>query len=234
MTNIPPMHLVPAYQKINNKKASCADSVYGVEFLARWVSNGKVCIPTDVRIIDWAEIDLQMITTLFHCFDFSSAKFQLAFINVSNETLSEDEAFKAWLSMLKDLRERSGKEIVVEITEMITPANLYGRWDDLKTSGFKMALDDFGVYHSKLKRLQSYTWDYCKFDETLSFSADTCKAIEFCNHHSITMIAERIEDKNMRSVAKRRGLINQQGYYYHKPELISLSSKYEAQHVTNV
>lgn len=232
MTNTPPAYLVPAYQKIND--TSGGDSVYGVEFLARWVSSGKVCIPADIRILDWVEIDLQMITTLFHGYNFCFAPFQRAFINVSNETFSEDKAFSVWLSMLIDLRERSGLEIVIEITELITPANLYGRWDDLKIQGFKLALDDFGVYHSTLRRLQSYTWDYCKFDETLSFSADTCKAIEFCNHHSITMIAERIEDKNMRSVAKRRGLINQQGYYYHKPELISFSSKYEAQHVTNV
>lgn len=232
MNNSLPMYLVPAFQKITYAGAEGKDSTFGVEFLARWVANGKAAVPSDIRLIDWVETDNLMLTTLIHGFDFHAAPFKRMFINSSNDTFADDKSFAQWLSLLVKLRQCSSKIIIVEITEQITPKNLFNRWETLKANGFEMALDDFGAYYSNIGRLQAYDWAYCKFDESQSFSFETSKAIEYCKIHKIAMIAECIEDVKMQKIARARGLINQQGYYHHKPELISFKTHQEVHNVS--
>lgn len=223
MNNYLPMYLVPAFQIIWHVESLSSKSVLGVEFLARWVSNGQPASPADIRFVDWKQVDLDMISTLHSAFDFNNAIFDRMFINVSNETFSCDTAFEAWLSQLVSLKEHSGKLIVIEITEGITPKILYSRWKSLEEKGFQMALDDFGAYYSTLGRLSAYDWAFCKFDEPLRFSSDMVKAAEYCQKNGICMIAERVESKEMLIIARARGMLNQQGYYHHEPELMSFA-----------
>lgn len=232
MNNSLPMHLVPAFQKITHAAAEGENSIFGVEFLARWVANGKSAVPSEIRLVDWVETDNLMLTTLIHGFDFRTVPFKRMFINSSNETFADDKSFAQWLALLVKLRQCSAKIIIVEITEQITPKNLLSRWETLEANGFEMALDDFGAYYSNIGRLQAYDWAYCKFDELQSFSLDTCRAIEYCQQHKIVMIAECIENVKMQNIARARGLINQQGYYHHKPELIRFKTNLEVQNVS--
>lgn len=231
MNNSTALCLVPAYQKINNTALNGFGENFAVEFLARWVANGKTIAPANFGEVDWAGTDLQLITTLFHQFNFDVAQFELMFINVSDETLSNDLSFKSWLSMLMRLRETSGKKIILEITEQVTPDNLLRRWETLKNHCFDMALDDFGAHFSTLHRLHRHEWSYCKFDESQRFTEETNTAIEYCKAQGISMIAECIEDKLMQTIARGRGLINHQGYFYHKPELMRFSKDVEVCHV---
>ena len=87
----------------------------------------------------------------------------------------------------------------------------------------KIALDDFGQENSSLARLQNYDWDIAKFEVDLptGFSDFQMIGIENCLSRGITMIAERIENKQQALTAKDAGLILQQGFLWAHPEIVT-------------
>lgn len=141
--------------------------------------------------------------------------------NISEATLADDRLFAQWSLVA---RSRMAKNTLsIEITEQVSDNTLAHRWKQLKSLGVKIALDDFDQENSSLARLQNYDWDIAKFEVDLptGFSDYQMVGIEECAGRGITMIAERIENKQQALTAKDAGLILQQGFLWAHPEIVT-------------
>ncbi len=139
----------------------------------------------------------------------------------SEATLADDRLFAQWSLVA---RSRMAKNTLsIEITEQVSDNTLAHRWKQLKSLGVKIALDDFDQENSSLARLQNYDWDIAKFEVDLptGFSDYQMVGIEECAGRGITMIAERIENKQQALTAKDAGLILQQGFLWAHPEIVT-------------
>jgi len=100
----------------------------------------------------------------------------------------------------------------------------------VKSYGVKIAIDDFGAGYSNYERLLDYQPDILKIDgclirniETSSYSLSVVKSIvTFAKEQGIETIAEFIENESIYEIVKDLGVDFSQGYYFGKPEPLSL------------
>lgn len=111
------------------------------------------------------------------------------------------------------------KQVVIEILEDCTPDDsLLDSVKELKTKGFKLALDDFTMDDS-WDRFLPYI-DIIKFDfraYPLQFIKDF---IEKNSQYNITYLAEKIETNDEFLFAQNLGFSLYQGYFFSKPEIV--------------
>lgn len=192
-------------------------SIFAYEVLAR-NSNKNEFSPPPPNHIFWGLIDCQALQLA----DKLLLDKPHIITNISEATLADDRLFAQWSLVA---RSRMAKNTLsIEITEQVSDHTLAHRWKQLKSLGVKIALDDFGQENSSLARLQNYDWDIAKFEVDLptGFSDYQMVGIEECAGRGITMIAERIENKQQALTAKDAGLILQQGFLWAHPEIVTV------------
>ncbi|MCE0492829.1 EAL and HDOD domain-containing protein [Vibrio salinus] len=111
------------------------------------------------------------------------------------------------------------ERLVVEILEDCKPTHeLLTAIQDLKTKGYKLALDDF-IPNAEWKPFLPYI-DYIKFDITQIPSHKAKLLIEKLSCTNIQFIAERVETYPEYKACSDAGFHLFQGYFFSKPEMI--------------
>jgi c-di-GMP-related signal transduction protein len=108
---------------------------------------------------------------------------------------------------------------VLEILENLEPtADLIAACRALKTSGFRLALDDF-TWAPELEPLLALA-DYVKVDFTLSPPEERKMLIGRMRNHAVVLVAEKIETQAEYKQACAEGFTLFQGFYFCRPEMI--------------
>lgn len=207
----------PALQTIVNGNTG---KVIGYEVLARWTDgwpNSSIILEPSKRQFfkDWNQADKAVIEALTQSAEHMSKLEERFFINVSQETLENNEKYAYWKDKLMDLLWLVNLPITIEIVEDVEDDTLLSRWGDLERLGVTLALDDFGKKNSTLDRLQRYEWSFCKID--IQDNVIKTEALEFCNSNSISIIAEKVESEKFSQKAFEYGLDQHQGFLYGLP-----------------
>lgn len=119
--------------------------------------------------------------------------------------------------------------ITVEVTETIADMSretLRRLLSNLRGTGLKLSLDDFGTKYSNLSILTDVEFDEIKFDKTLV--DDICisgrsqivmgRLMQMCRQlQQSRIVAEGIEDEGQVEILKSYGCDCGQGYYFHRP-----------------
>ena len=124
-----------------------------------------------------------------------------------------------------------GKDFfIIEITEQdmaTAPERFYEQLAALRSSGFRIWLDDFGSAYSSLNVFSKMDVDLIKFDMDLVRNLDgknnanreILKAITgICRKLGIHTLAEGVETEEQKEFLIRIGCELSQGYLYHRPE----------------
>ena len=207
--------------------------VTGYEALLRWErSDGRVLSPSE------------FLTTMTDAYS-ANARPPLEFAREATEwvTLNHEAfcCFNISLSFLERIANRDfdwvmeiiGKSprdrIVFEITEAAFQSEL-GRvvevMEELRKSGIRIALDDFGVGASNLERLQRMPVDIVKMDKRLvrgvahdAKTRDILKGtIELCHAAGARVVVEGIEQEDQFEIVRELGAEYAQGFHLGLPE----------------
>lgn len=124
-----------------------------------------------------------------------------------------------------------GKDFfIIEVTEQdmaTAPERFYEQLAALRSSGFRVWLDDFGSAYSSLNVFSKMDVDLIKFDMELVRNLDgknyanreILRAItEICRKRGIHTLAEGVETEEQKEFLIRIGCELSQGYLYHRPE----------------
>ncbi|HGS5039406.1 TPA: EAL domain-containing protein [Vibrio parahaemolyticus] len=208
------MNLIPAFQTITSN----GSNTVGAEVLSRWHHQGQVYGPADHKTpINWGLVDLEIMKSLIHLVPVIERLYPSIFINVSPQTLSFSDIRMKWFKLLKELTDKAPFQVVIEITEKVTPEQLDNAWPLLSQFNVAFAMDDFGEDHSSVSRLTSYSWQFCKVEIGQLKGLAGNAAVQYCRLNNITPIAERVESVAQSEVAKLLGLEWQQGFLHGKP-----------------
>lgn len=118
--------------------------------------------------------------------------------------------------------------ITFEITEtmlLLDNAQLKSNINQLKSKGFKIAIDDFGKGYSSMSYLCQYPLDYIKIDRFFINDLQDNKSlyeivnamVKLSHQLNLQVVAEGIETKTIFSYIKDMGCDFYQGYYVSKP-----------------
>jgi len=152
-------------------------------------------------------------------------------IKIAINLSAEDIVNQSILDFLKKISTEDKilvSRVVLEIleTEEITNYNLFRDIiKDLKNSGYKIAIDDFGSGYSNFTHLINLNVDYLKIDASLIKNIvkdrliyQTVKTIhDFSTNIGVTTIAEFISSEEILKKVKEIGIKYGQGFYLAKP-----------------
>jgi diguanylate cyclase (GGDEF)-like protein len=157
---------------------------------------------------------------------FSTNRFRFS-ININKSDLEEEYLE----SFLKYKCERYGIEpdrVYLELVEeasMDSYPNLMRQIEKLRGSGFHIAVDDFGIEHSKLSRMLQFEADFIKIDST--FIEDLSRnpfhrlvvenIVEFAKKAGIKTVAEHVDSEALFQIVHDLGVDFSQGFYIGKP-----------------
>lgn len=148
-------------------------------------------------------------------------------VNLSMFNL-HDEAFPGQVSRLLDKWAINPEKLILEITEgviMYDPEKTIHVLNQLKNSGVRLALDDFGAGYSSLSHLSKLPISELKIDRSLITDINSNaknativrSTIELARKLGINVVAEGVEDKNTCNILGSYGCDFAQGYYFSKP-----------------
>ena len=209
----------------------------GAEALLRWHSGELGFVPT-LEFIPFAE-EMGLIEEIGEwvleqaCLQYKQwqneeiVKLDYIAVNVSiHQLISTEFARKA-----QKICEKTGiatEHIELEITEgglAKYPDSIMDVLHELRTFGFKLAIDDFGTDYSSLSRLKAFNVDLLKIDR--SFVCDMthneddakiiCAIIDLGAALDLTTLAEGVETIEQFELLKSYGCTRCQGYYFGKP-----------------
>ena len=148
-------------------------------------------------------------------------------INISYIQLNCGELIKT----LDDAIQRNNiteSKVELEITESaflrdISTSRLV--LNDLKSKGYRLAIDDFGVGHSSLSQLKKLPFDKLKIDK--SFVDDlnddeesnvvACSIINLAKNLGLDVIAEGVECQKQEAFLRQNGCHELQGFLFGRP-----------------
>ena len=148
-------------------------------------------------------------------------------VNVSRAHVRESDL----ATILTDLVKRYGitsDRLELEITENLFVDDvdeLFGQMDQLKKSGFRIQMDDFGSGYSSLNMLRKAPVDTLKIDrffldEIMSTSRGKIiveASVKMAKELGLMVIAEGVETEEQLIFLRDAGCDIAQGYYYSKP-----------------
>lgn len=212
--------IIPMFQPIYSMMSG---ELVGAEVLNRWLFDGVYYAPGDVQVgIRWGEIDPEVILLLIKNIPAIEAQFGRIMLNVSEQTLASDYLFSSWMSQVERFCALTTSSLHVEITEGVSDASLWLRWDVLKAKGISIVMDDFGYKNSSYDRLLAFPWDGCKFDvkRLAELSQEDMRGLRHCQHNEIPVIGEQVESERLANQAALLGVQLQQGYQHGRPALL--------------
>lgn len=218
------LKLIPAFQPVVNVLQSpAAQARYPIgEVLARWSDGDQIVgpyqLPTEA---DWIKTDLDVVKQIRDNLDACALFFESLSINVSEATLDNDAAFKRWLEIVCSITRQRKIRLILEITEQVSDRVLKKRWREIATVRAALAVDDYGDANSTIDRLESCSWDFCKFNAKYLARSQGLDALKLCSKLGINTIVEQVEKHTYSMVGARLGINLQQGYYHSRPLLLS-------------
>ena len=161
-------------------------------------------------------------------FDFFKDKDHYFSINVSYEDIKKEDFVDFLIDKLKNYN--GSNRVIVEILEdedvmqSIDHANFV--FDEIKKTGAKVAIDDFGVGFSNIDNLLSMNIDIIKIDgkiiKNILEDNGTFEMIEgvvkMAHKKGIKVIGEYVENKEILDVLIDMGIDGGQGYFIGKPQ----------------
>ena len=191
-----------AYQPILGANGS----VQAFELLHRRPLASKADISNDMSAT--AEVVINVFNHASRTVLFGSRK---AFINVSEDMLSSE--------MLTFLPR---DQVVLELLETNSiNLNVLERCHELKALGYSIALDDF-----ELERINDYAplldiADVIKVDLMLAKHDELPELVRLLKHHSVKLLAEKVETVEDFQLCKKLGFDMFQGYFFSKPSHVA-------------
>ncbi|WP_139651760.1 EAL domain-containing protein [Raoultibacter phocaeensis] len=151
-------------------------------------------------------------------------------VNFSRRTIG-DEGFVARISDTVASYGLDPSFIEIEITESAreeSEALLHDVADGLRSSGFRVAIDDFGVDNANYQLFIQLEFDVLKIDKSLVWGLGTeartmqviQNLVDLCNGLGIETVAEGIESKEQLTALREAGCTRAQGYSIGKPKPI--------------
>ncbi|MDK2872989.1 MAG: hypothetical protein PWQ64_753 [Desulfomicrobiaceae bacterium] len=108
---------------------------------------------------------------------------------------------------------------IVEILETVTlEPEVLAACARLKEAGYTLALDDF-VGQSGFEPLCALA-DIVKVDLLTQTPESVMAIVKSLRRYNITLLAEKVETREMFEVCKRLGFVYFQGYFFRKPEIV--------------
>jgi len=213
------------------------ESVCGMEALVRWRHPTRGMIPPGT-FIPIAE-DSGLILPLSHfvirqaCLD--AAKWPVNIkvsINISPAHLRKGGVANMVMQSCEEAMIRPTR-LVIEVTETVLlqdDGRMLSELEQLKDMGLSIALDDFGTGFSSLSYLRMFPFNKIKVDKsfvseiaTRSDSAAIVGAVAgLARSLGIITTAEGVETADQLAMVKAAGCVQGQGYFFGKPEPISV------------
>lgn len=222
--------IVIHYQPIINIKN---DEVFSAEALVRWYDSDNVYIPPDqfIPVLESSGLiktfDIYVVEAVM---DFikknKSEGLPPISINISAVTYSD---LKIVQKIEEIISENNATSLVkLEITETTAMTNVeYSKFvlGELRKSGIKILLDDFGSGYSSLKYLRDFSFDIVKIDKDLIRHVDVDKSVYSVLKACATMgkelgfevLAEGVETSSEVDKLRELDFGYIQGYYFSKP-----------------
>ena len=221
--------IVPYFQPIMNIKDS---KIEAYEVLTRIITSDRV-VPAS-EFIETAEnmgvigkIDYQLIELAFAKVKESAYHGKL-FLNLSPKALILNEFIPTVRKLLKDYDVDPSK-LVFEITERDTVKglNIIEKYiHELKSEGFRFAIDDFGAGYSSFQYIKAFSIDFLKVDGEFIRNMSETSIVEnaivssiagLADKLGIKTIAEFVETKEVLGQVESAGIHFAQGYFIKKP-----------------
>ncbi len=219
------------YQGIRDNKTQ---SIEKYEALIRIRSNGKLIAPN--TFLEAAKIG-GFLTQMTHLvIDQSLAALSRMkqsceiSINITEDDLQSDELLEFLLKVCREYGINPNR-ITLEILEGISASGSksHTRYlQKIKSEGFKIAIDDFGVEYSNFERIAELEVDFIKIDGKYIKNIDTNKRhkniveaiVYFAKTMHIEVVAEFVHNASVQEVVQSLGIEYSQGYYFSEPKPI--------------
>jgi len=156
------------------------------------------------------------------------SKCEYAFsINITEDDLSQNYLL-AYLAEKTAQYKIKPQRIVLEILEGVSATgkkNHIKQLNELKATGYLLAIDDFGTEYSNFERILDLDIDYLKIDakyikniDVNEKSYEITRAITFFAHNAnIPCVAEFVHNESVQAVVTTLGIDYSQGYYFSEP-----------------
>ncbi|CAM3015011.1 EAL domain-containing protein [Legionella worsleiensis] len=222
----------PEYQPIFDCESN---SFTGVEILLRWkdqeeqlimpdlfiaeAENTGLIVPITLQIIEISLKDMQPILQ-------KNSNFHLAY-NISAIHFTEPSFFVAFHALVKRY-DLAPDQVIFELTEreLLDKNNsvFIDTMHHLRTSGYSLAVDDYGTGHASISYLQHFPFNYLKIDKLFIQAIGTKAITESLNDAiinmahglNLTVIAEGVETKEQFDYLSKNGVRFLQGWYFSK------------------
>ncbi|MGL5345876.1 MAG: EAL domain-containing protein [Peptostreptococcaceae bacterium] len=224
------------YQAIVNPKK---DEIVGYEALLRLNSKGKVIMPYIlIKELEaskkMGEISIYILKQIIKDYALIKEKANInsdfyISMNISILEIEDEKIIEQLITILKQSK-LGNNTICIEITENIGIKDLQSVESNiikLRSAGFKIAIDDFGIEYSNLSMLQLTQYDIVKIDKIFIDNIESSDInkyiIEFCDYmfskKDKVVIIEGVEEYNQVEFIKnmKHNKFYIQGYYYSKP-----------------
>ncbi|GAA3918849.1 putative bifunctional diguanylate cyclase/phosphodiesterase [Litoribacillus peritrichatus] len=149
-------------------------------------------------------------------------------VNLSAYDLAYDD-LPNYVSDLLVQCQLSTESLILEVTEsavMEDPEQALNVLHQFKSSGIKLAIDDYGTGYSSLSQLTSMPVDELKIDMSFVLKLDQSKddqaivrsTIEMGHNLGLSIVAEGVENRDSWALLEEYGCDKLQGYYICKPQ----------------
>ena len=148
-------------------------------------------------------------------------------MNITEDDLNNEYLFN-YLNVKSKEYNIKPYRVTLEILEGISSfgqkSNL-AQLKELKQSGYKLAIDDFGAEYSNFERVLELNVDFLKIDARYIKNIDTDKRsyeivkaiVNFASNMYITTVAEFVHSKSVQKIVQDLGITYSQGYYFSEP-----------------
>lgn len=148
-------------------------------------------------------------------------------VNLSGATIGEDDTRKWLLETLDSNLDLRGR-LLFEVTESMRIKNTKkanALFEEIRSRGFPICLDDFGAGSSNFEYLSTLTVDVVKFDGPIVRNAMKSPRgqaflsalVTFCHSLKMETVAEMIDSREMLDFIRNCGVDYAQGYLFGKP-----------------
>jgi len=224
--------LVPFFQPITSNETQ---EVEKYEALARIVytnDENETQVITPNKFIEAAkrtglitDVTKAMVSKSFQIFSKLPHKLSL---NITEDDLMADYIGEFLLSETKKYN-INPEDVTVEILENVTTSGnemILKQLEDLKSNGFKIAIDDFGTEGSNFGRLLDINVDYIKIDGKFIKNIDkddkSKKIVQamvlIANQIGATVVAEFVHNREVFETIQGLNVHYSQGYYFSEPK----------------
>lgn len=211
------------------------ETSYGVELLTRWEKENGVFISPAlfIPIVEKTELIQELtkyiIETAISFIKSAGDKSPVVSINFSKKDFCR-EIIDYLVNRIEE-EAVDPSQIQVEVIErnLADVNDLNACLEILRNNRIRIALDDFGTDYSSYQYLSELPLDAIKIDRSLIRNIDRNETsrrlvkslVDFCGETGIKTVAEGVETKEIAEVCRNIGVDYMQGFYFHRPEMIS-------------